>query len=269
MEYFNEARNYLLSFNEVTEEVLQVHLSDWKNKKPKTISCLFEKILVHAQNRQGMPNSIGNIDNLKGVLFNFSPKEVAENYCSWEELFEAVEKNRPKPPGRLDKSNAKSYWVIYCKSILSAANFLKSYPCIEDFDKFVSGFLTNEYSRLALPLLLKEEIFGFGFALACDFLKENGYPEFLKPDTHVNDIARNIGISQASNDFGIFKDVEAYSKKIGKLPYEVDKIFWLIGSGKFYLLGLEIRSSKWDFIKRVKELEEQIAEKSKIQQFHK
>ncbi|BDX18097.1 hypothetical protein MFKK_09070 [Halopseudomonas aestusnigri] len=100
-------------------------------------------------------------------------------------------------------------------------------------------------------MLLKEEIFGFGFALACDFLKETGYPDFVKPDTHINDISRGLGITDAKNDFGVFKDLEAYCQRIDMLPYEVDKLFWLVGSGRFYLNNLKVNTSKWDFIKNI------------------
>lgn len=250
-ELIQKARDYLLSFDEVTDEIVDAHLNHWKIRKPTSISGIFRAFLLHAQNRQGMPNSIGDIENLEEVLCNFSPSSVAKRYQAWPELFDTIENDDYNPPGRLEKGNNKSYWVIYSKSIISIANFLSAYSSIEEFDEFVHGFLTNEYSRLALPLLLKEEIFGFGFALACDFLKETGYPEFVKPDTHINDISRNLGITKATTDFGVFKDLVAYCRRLNVLPYEVDKLFWLVGSGRFYLNGLTINTSKWDFINSV------------------
>tara|TARA_R110001599_G_scaffold87470_1_gene233322 strand:- start:2442 stop:3212 length:771 start_codon:yes stop_codon:yes gene_type:complete len=250
-EYIQKARDYLLSFEQVTDEIIDAHLNHWKVRKPRTISELFRAFLLHAQNRQGMPNSIGDIEDLRSVLCEFSPSEVSKRYQSWSALFDAIARDDYKPPGRLEKENNKSYWVIYCKSIISIADFLDAYSSFEDFDEFVRGFMTNEYSRLALPLLLKEEIFGFGFALACDFLKETGYPEFLKPDTHINDISRNLGITNSKSDFGVFKDLEAYCQRVDMLPYEVDKLFWLVGSGRFYLNNLNINTSKWDFIKSI------------------
>lgn len=252
IEYFDKAKDYLKSLDGVTGKMIDAHLNDWKTRKPKDISGLFRKCLFHAQNRRKMKNSIGNIDNLESILFNFDPQNVAHNYSSWESLFSTIKNGTYKPPGRLEKSNLRSYWVIYCKSIVSIANFLLLFKNIEEFDAFVNGFLTNEYSRLALPLLIKEELFGFGFALACDFLKENGYPDFVKPDTHLNDIARGLGISEAQSDLGIFKDVQAYCKRIEKRPYEVDKLFWLVGTGDFYLNRISVKSSKKAFIEGVK-----------------
>lgn len=249
--FIQKARDYLLSFDQVTDEIIDAHLNHWKVRKPTSISELFRAFLLHAQNRQGMPNSIGDIENLRGALFDFSPFEVSKKYPSWSELFDELAQSGYKPPGRLEKENNRSYWVIYCKSIISIADFLAAYASIEEFNEFVGGFLTNEHSRLALPLLLKEEIFGFGFALACDFLKETGYPEFVKPDTHINDISRSLGITNATSDFGVFKDLEAYCRRVDMLPYEVDKLFWLVGSGRFYLNNLEVNTSKWDFIETI------------------
>lgn len=249
--WVNQARKYLLSFGSVTDEIIDAHLNEWEIRKPSNMNELFRAFVTHAQNRQGMPNSIGDIERLSPALFGFNPREVAKRYTSWETLFDAIKAGTYRPPGRLEKNNARSYWVIYCKSILSIAKFLGRYQSLEEYDRFVAGFLTNEHSRLALPLLLKEELFGFGFALACDLLKETGYPYFVKPDTHLNDIARGLGISKAESDFGVFKDVVAWCEEIGELPYRIDKIFWLVGSGKFYMSGLTVPSSKWRFLELV------------------
>lgn len=250
-EYIQKARDYLLSFDNVTDEIIDAHLNHWKLRKPKCLPGLFQAFLLHAQNRQGMSNSIGDIENLRALLCDFEPSEVENEYPSWSDLFDRLARGNYQPPGRLDKKNSHSYWVVYCKSIVSIADFLSPYSSIEEFDAFVHGFLTNEHSRLALPLLLKEEIFGFGFALACDFLKETGYPEFVKPDTHIKDISWHLGISSADSNFGVFKDLEAYCRRVDVLPYEVDKLFWLVGSGRFYLYDIKVNASKWEFIESV------------------
>lgn len=252
IEYYNEAKKYLLKFKPVTSEMLEAHINEWKDKKPDSIKKLFKAFLVHAQNRQGMPNSIGDIENLSSVLCEFDHLRVSKKYNDWADLFDAIVESDYKPPGRMVRGNNKSHWVIYCKAIISIAEFLSAYETLDEFQTFVDGFLTNEQSKLALPLLLSEEIFGFGFALACDFLKENVSPQFIKPDTHINDIAQGLGITKATGNYKIFKDVESYCARIGELPYAVDKIFWLVGSGNFYLTGIKINSSKSEFISKVK-----------------
>jgi hypothetical protein len=252
IEYYNKAKNYLLSFDSVSEDMLEAHINEWKRRKPKTIKELFKAFLLHAQNRQGMPNSIGDIEKLSNILFKFEHTKVNKEYDGWENIFDAIIESGYKPPGRMIKSNNKSHWVVYCKAIASIAEFMAAYKSLEEFQKFVDGFLTNEQSKLALPLLLSEEIFGFGFALACDFLKENVSPEFIKPDTHINEIAEGIGITKSKSNYRIFKDVEAYCGRINVLPYAVDKVFWLVGSGNFYLSGVKVSTSKKQFIAEIR-----------------
>lgn len=248
-----EGRAYLLSFDGVTPEVLDTHLQEWKRDKRATKTELFRSMVMHAQNRQGMPNSIGNIENLRLVLCDFNPDQVLKTYPTWRELFDAV-LTGVKVPGRLKPELANSHWVVYTKSILSCAAFLKSFDSASSFHAFVASFNFNEQSKLALPLLLKEEIFGFGFALACDFLKENGYKEFLKPDTHINDICRALGITQATSGFGVFKDAIAYCDANALVPYEFDKLLWLIGSGRFYQSKIQAPVNKEKFIRRLQAL---------------
>nr|QNO44219.1 hypothetical protein JAFNDAPN_00001 [Methanosarcinales archaeon ANME-2c ERB4]QNO46539.1 hypothetical protein HKKCGBCL_00016 [Methanosarcinales archaeon ANME-2c ERB4] len=161
-------------------------------------------------------------------------------------------KNDYEPPGRMTIDNPKSYWVIFCKSVFSASHFLSQFSELEEFDNFVSQFYLNEYTRVALPLLLEKEVFGLGFALACDFLKENGYPKFVKPDVHIKAIFHGIGISKSDSDYDIFKDVIRFSEDIKELPYCVDKLFWLVGSGRFYLDEVKINTNRDEFIGRIK-----------------
>lgn len=252
IEYYNKAKAYLLTFDLVTEEMLEDHINEWQKRRPATIKALFKALLLHAQNRQGMPRSIGDIENLSKLLFGFDHIKVAKAYSDWGALFDAIQKGGYSPPGRMIRDNNRSHWVIYCKAILSIVEFLSAHKTLDEFNKFVDGFLTNEQSKLALPLLISEEIFGFGFALACDFLKENVSPQFIKPDTHINDIAQGLGITNSNRSYQIFKDVEAYCSRVNVTPYAVDKIFWLVGSGDFYLSGVKVNSSKHEFIAQIK-----------------
>ena len=199
-----------------------------------------------------MPNVIGNIDNLASVLLNFSPQKVVQRYETWEHLLAEIQSSGVRVPERIDSNNRRNCWVIYTQSILSCARFISSFESVDAFHKFVEEFCFNEHSRRALPLLLKEEVFGFGFALACDFLKENGYSEFVKPDTHLKDITRALGITKAATDFGVFKDVVNYCLLNKLIPYEFDKLLWLIGSGSFYLNELTVKTDKCAFLKQVK-----------------
>lgn len=247
-----EARQYLLDRPGVTTEILNQHVYNWKQKKRNTLTSLYRSMLMHAKNRGGMPNYIGDLDNLRGVLCNFRHKRVLKEYGDWRALLRKIKQSKIRLPSKIVMNNPRNSWVIYSKSVISCAKFLSSFNSVSDFNEFVDAFYRNEHSRLALPLLLEKELFGYGFALACDFLKENGYSGFIKPDTHTKDLARGLGITDAKTDYLVFKDVIAYCLKNDLIPYEFDKLLWLIGSGNFYLSGFKVQTSKWEFMRSLK-----------------
>lgn len=258
-EIYDEAFHYLESFSQVDSDIIERHLSRWEDGEAEDLSELYRGLLLACQNRQGMPNSIGSLDELDDFLYGFSPMAVLESYESWEVFFDEVNDSETyTPPGRMQKDNARNYWVQYSKSILSGARFLGRFDDLGEFDEFVQSFYSSEYTRYSLPLLLGREIHGLQFALACDFLKENGYPRFAKPDVHLKDIFIGTGLSDSTDDFEIFLDIIRFADEIGELPYRVDKLFWLVGSGRFYLETPEVTAptDKQDFITRVQALEQ-------------
>ena len=105
-----------------------------------------------------------------------------------------------------------------------------------DFLAWVQTFDDDSRKRAALPLLLSKEIDGFGFALGCDFLKRLGFLNFAKPDVHVKAITKGLKLSiETANDYVVFKDVVRIAAHCDKTPYDVDTLFWLVGSGRFDL----------------------------------
>lgn len=253
---FEMAREYLLSFAEIDEEILDRHLKAGENKKMLSMNDVMKAMLNSIQNRGGMPNTIGELENIREPLFGFNPYRVTESYgqdyrSCWEKLFNEIKASEKIT--REMKSKKNSYWVVFCKSAISVSSFLSRFSSIEDFNKFVGLLYVNEYTRPVLPLLLAKEIYGLGFVLACDFLKENGYPEYVKPDRHIKAIFNGVGISGSEDDYEVFRAVITFSKIVGRTPYEVDKLFWLVGSGRFYLEEPEIHigTKRDDFVKSV------------------
>jgi 3-methyladenine DNA glycosylase Tag len=108
--------------------------------------------------------------------------------------------------------------------------------------QFFDGFAyegASVYERWALVNVLSQSIKGIGTALACDFLKEIGYLNIGKPDVHIKRIMARIGVLSelekdlvAENDnFLSFRIMDKFAQASGKTVFEVDKIFWLYGSG--------------------------------------
>lgn len=253
---YEEARKYLLGFPGISEEILRRQLAFPEGNRPKTKRDLFRKMIDHAKNRQGMPNAIGDTSVLAPCLADFDSDEVIRRYATWEKLFDTV-REQCKPPGRMEKNNPHNYWVVFCKSILSVAKFVSRFKDISEFDSYISQFITDTPdTRLALPLLLEKELFGYKFALACDFVKENISPLFVKPDVHLKAIFIGIGLSEPNaTDFQIFRGIVRFAESINEVPYSVDKLFWLIGSGNFYESDIRVATNRQKFIEHINALQ--------------
>lgn len=235
------ARKYLLSFESagVTPEILEKYLNFSKiDSESKTMAEIYKRLLISAQNanmKAGViGGSIGGIDKLGVVLFEFDPVAVFYHYeDKWDNLLNEIIM-RVKPRGSIRRTT-RSIWPKYCQSVLSGAKFLSQFKTTNEFYEWVDFFDKENRARHALPMLISHEIYGFGFALACDFLKELGYINFGKPDGHIKTIFSGLGLcAKASGDYEVFKAIIRVASNVGVDAYNVDKLFWLAGSGYFY-----------------------------------
>ena len=107
-------------------------------------------------------------------------------------------------------------------------------------------------------MMISIEISGIGFPLACDFLKEIGFMNFGKPDVHLKEIFKALNLidpnenSAIKQDYQTLKLIDKIARANGITSFEVDKIFWLIGSGNFYLENIKIGRNRNEFIEKVK-----------------
>jgi hypothetical protein len=205
---------------------------------PVPISELFERLLSSAQNanmKAGViGGAIGGIHNLGKVLFNFDPKKVEDTFAGdpYHLLKVIVESVHPR--GQI-RTTPRSIWPKYCKTILSAAAFFTQFNNGEDFYTWANHLYGDPRSMAALPMILAAEIEGIGYPLACDFLKELGFVNYGKPDVHVIEIFAGIGLCpNGASSYQVQKVISKIAEASEVSAYAVDKVFWLIGSGKFY-----------------------------------
>lgn len=242
------ALSYLESRTDM--KLVRDHMTLVENRKPSSFREIYFRMLESLANKRNMSNSIGEIQELAPILFDFDHQETLKAYQTWESLFDTA-RVIIKRKVRMDKSDSHNYWVIFCKGCLSAAKYLSRFSTSSEFLDFVADFDNNLHTRPALPLLLGQEIFGYKFALACDLLKELGFSNYSKPDTHLIYIFSNLGIADGT-PLDVFRTVTSLADEVGETPYAVDKVFWLIGSGKLYLNNLTFRTDKAEFVNQVK-----------------
>lgn len=245
------ARKYLLSLSDVTPEILDRHLSLSVDERPNSLAGIYKHLLETAQNANMGPNvigqAIGGIDKLNALLCGFQPSEVVGKYGNnWKIVLDDI-KAQLRPRGKIRQSS-RSLWPRFCKTITSGADFLAKFNNASDFYEWVDFFDRDERARPALPMLLSYEIDGFGFPLACDFIKELGYLNFSKPDVHLKKIFVALGLSLKEDDYQVFRAIIRVARNVGVTPYNVDKLFWLIGSGNFYLDGVNTGRNRNRFI---------------------
>lgn len=260
-ELYNFAYRFLLEKEGVTEELIKKHFQPEYNK-PKNINIIYQRLCETAQNKQMstkvIGGSIGGVEKLKDVLFNFNPKKVSETYGkndSEKLLNEIILKLKPK--GQIRRTS-RSIWPLFCQSIIDSAYFLSEFNNAESFYKWANFFAKDEKAKPALPMLISIEISGIGFPLACDFLKEIGFLNFGKPDVHLKEIFKELNLinpnerSTIKQDYQTLKLIDKIAIANNTTAFEVDKIFWLIGSGNFYLSNIQIGRNRNQFIEQIK-----------------
>jgi len=229
-------------------EVVRRHMIPFGGPSPESLARVYQRLLESLINRRNMPQTIGEIKGkeLEGAIFNFDVNLVLTNYqADWRQLFDAVRTVRPD--AKMDAKNSRSYWTTFCKGAISAAKYLRRFDSLHDFLSFVEHFDSKPTARPALPSLLAQEIHGLGFALACDFLKELGFTNYSKPDGHLLNIFSKLFIAERSQ-LAVFRAVELMASEVGETPYAVDKAFWLIGTGKLYLVPMKFQTSEQEFV---------------------
>ena len=212
------------------------------------------KRLIESLSNRNMMASVINFKEkekeLRIILCDYDPRAIVSEYSSLRELFDAFRK-------RFEIRNVQSkrnLWRKFAEGIISGSKFLSSFRNKDEFDKFIKTFSLNKYTKAALPMLLSREIRGFGLALACDFLKELGYRDYPKPDVHLIKIFSELKLSDSSDPYEVYKSIVEMAETVGEDAYTVDKIFWLISSGRFYLVDINTGRKRDEFIKRTKRI---------------
>jgi len=252
------ALSYLLGREGITREVVDRHIRvPLGEQRPAALSGasgVYERLLESAQSAQSMPNviggSIGGIERLGEILFDFDPAAVALKYPPSEEgcrrLFEDI-REQLAPRGKLNY-NPRSLWKRFCSAVTSGAAFLSEFADAQAFYRWVTPFDVDEDGRVQVAKMISQRVDGIGFALACNFLKDVGFTNFSKPDVHIKTIFSQLGLSHATDDVEVFKAVGRIARNVGVTPYEIDHLFWLVGSGDLYLVGRRLSRSRADFI---------------------
>ena len=245
-EFLNEI---IAKYHNLDNSVLEKHLE--QESKFDNILDAHRRLIESLSNRNMMASVIGfnkKEKEMKSILFKYDPNKILAVYKNADELL-GIFKNKFNLQNIQSK---RSLWRKFSEGIISGSNFMASFKDKDDFNDFIKTFARNKYTKAALPMLLSKEIKGFGFALSCDFLKELGYRDYPKPDVHLIKIFYDLGLSTSAEPYEVYKSIVEMAEIVREDAYTVDKIFWLISSGKFYLVNIDTGRNRDKFIKSIK-----------------
>ena len=257
--FYNISYGFLLKIlpKEINEDDLEEKYFNPKSNF-NTLEDLFERMIISAQNYQRTPKVIGfasKRDKIKQLLFNYNLSEISK--ISRDDLYAKFQKEFKLHITA--KNKKQDCWYKWSQSIIDSASFLTSFKDVKDFKNFIDLFQYNIETKTALPLLISTKIFGMGFPLACDFLKEIGYTDYPKPDIHIKDIIKvllKLDTEDKISNISAYEMIIDIATKSNRnvTPYKLDKILWLICSGNFYDDDVKPKSHKKDFLEVLKDI---------------
>ena len=253
---FNLAKEYLLNPKKydnrgrVTKGLLERYLRP--DERPRELAEIYKQMLESALGFKMVSRvvklCVGEISSLRRVLCEFEPARISERYKGPEELLAMIVKEF-NLTGRI-RTWSNDIFPKFCRTALDAATFLRKFQGAESFYEWADEFDCDPRARPALPLIIESHVNGYGFALACNFIKELGFENFAKPDVQLMDIFAGLGLSDDKDPYKVFCDIVRVAKHAGRTvtPFAVDKVFWLIGTGNFYKDDFKVKSHMRQFI---------------------
>ena len=199
-----------------------------------TMNNLLWRLLFHAQNTGQKRNVIGlevREKEFKTVLCDFDYERIISSYENPAELYDSIiKKTGVKKPTDARRSLA----YRFARTTFDCCNVLKKYDSYDEF------YNTMEREGDYAPLCLSLMIYDYGYALACDFLKElNPRFDFAKPDVHIRGVISEFCPETRKSDdniesYLVGQKMKEIAGEIGCSVYKLDKIIWLICTETFY-----------------------------------
>lgn len=190
--------NYLNLWKD--ENIMQINKDNYKK-------IMFKQLAISLQNTGHMSRSIkldfsSNIDEyvirtkeITNICHLFDLKAFCKEFKDYKALYSKFEKSDKGT--KESKENGLSNVQKYCRGLFQGAHYINKI----DFDNFSIelSFKENTISNSSVInelvkkiKIIQDNIKGFGFALACDWLKEIGCEWLAKPDVHIKEICKAI-----------------------------------------------------------------------------
>jgi hypothetical protein len=227
------------------KELIDDFISTADIKDCNSLTDAYELLLNILQDFNRYPYVIKYIDRkdkIKEILHNYDFSYIARLEPS--QLLEIF-----RDAFKFDRD---TLWLRYTKGVISGAKYMLNFDNYDDFKNTFDSFNTNDMTREYFAMFLSTKIDNMGFAIACNWLKELGYYEYAKPDTHTKDICDALHLASKKNDVKCFEAMVKVAREAGVKTYKVDKVWWLICTGNFYRYNIKCPEYKNEFILSLK-----------------
>jgi hypothetical protein len=238
-----------------------------------SVEDIYDRFIHSAQNYNMKSNVINYSDRKNRIKEILCGLDVSKIKCM--DIDELVQTFRNEfDITREDSPN--NIWRTWSESVIDAAIFLSDFKNANDFRNYVESHSKNIKARIMLAFIISNKISGMGFAVVCDCLKELGFFDYSKPDVHIIEVLKELGLLKNEED--ILTEVlgenfadEFYNKRIRSkvknkrnreamasfivvnniaeacmeieptiTPYKVDKVIWLCCSRNFRYLCKDV-----------------------------
>ena len=257
-------------------ETTDTRLPWYASFKGDAISRCFAQLAFHGQNAtmiSGIVRFEYNYDFLYETCCHFNPKTFWETYCEGKddaqridgivaELRKGLRWNSKNSTEERKDSIAKRF----AKLLIHGSEYLKGFATKEELVadlrrnniQYHRGSV-NDPNRKLIKYFMEKMGQGSGFsvALTCDFLKEldTSFNYLAKPDIHIMDVMavfkgkpNGYYYNSESKAFECLREFQELVREINNdLPedekitvYKLDRMIWLICSGKFFLDHVEL-----------------------------
>lgn len=241
-----------------------------KKKKVSEVNLIFAQMAFHGQNSasSGISNVIKfdlNIDKLLDITNNFDVNHIIKYKDNEEVLAKEIRKfTRPTIKDSEIKKIKVNTEYKYAKTLTSCAEFLNGTNNKKDVLKKLKQLVKPKKPKsIEIAKKLENELYNYGPALVCDFLKEfdKEFADLGKPDLHVKDTLKKYYYgSQFKDDYSYIEKLQELTDDINNklrakgenkiTVYQLDRMIYLICSGQFFLN--KNFGTKSDYLSKIK-----------------
>jgi len=211
-------------------------------EKKNSMRDIFLQFCITLQDYQRLPNTIGfnRVDRRKSfdaILFDYDYLKVKEIYTV-DSLYDVFCETFPVK----DREKKNNLWRRYTKGIIDTCYFLDQFGSVENINDYFESF----HGSLRVTKKLEKEICGMGPAIALNVIKDLGFTDFAKPDTHTKDVIGAMGYQ--TDDESVVNAIRIIADENNDTAFNVDRMIWLICSGNYFEDKIEIPRHKQELI---------------------